>query len=906
MDYNFWHCVGASCVNGGEELDDNYEGTNFVKGDPKLFKQSDWVSLPSTPSMSDLAVLINSDLEDNATNLGALFDDIIDTNNSSFASDPISLTLVDQDDYGSGWDFGALLSTVKNAYVRPHVTDAECTYGNCDGSNYANAWEGVHGGNGTPMCDNTYDCSGLEAVDAGNGTLFICGTHREEFWVQSEHSGEDGTPLQLVSCEQQYGADVPADDPGIIYASERKNYTDWELWWTSGDGTSNPNCNASGERCIYRTAPGTMSYRGDDYTAYNLYTAFRSTDGGTTWARNKIPNISIMGQWNEAAIISNLGVNDDDVDLTFYGRMLGENPVHGYFRCDYHASPTGKQCGASIPGTPHTAPATLGTWEVPQRTSGILVVDDSTSDQPIDYVTIKGLTFKFWGASLHGGSHPAATMTLGSTGFTVQNNTFEYGIDTAVHGLGNNKEHDDWLIEDNVIRYTTSGVIIGGEWGPHDDGPWKNDGFTFRNNHLDEIGTVHGDDFIDIELIGMRAVSDVLIHGNYFGSHGWDCVWDYGDYGHCVKNAIAFIGGRNIELSNNYFYKCGTNCIGFGASNDDVDGGHNTQNVTIRANVFDSWAYNTDSDLNNNNTVSAVRAYELGGYKPAYPSDHAGYLKIIGNLFINGPALSSKTNVDSQEVTLLIGNWLPHKFVSAPGDNEALVIRDNIFYNNDSYDEIRYEIHSETDKSEIFIQNNYFYELGDGPSGKTIRGTDGICQGTWDWNDIVSSGGWLDDLVTCGIPQANVDKAVNYNALPEINSTTAGPENDKSPVGGSPLIDAAFDSQIRIDKTSNFLDRPVTVTTSSSDEIGPFSFIFSMLTDYYVRPAGGDYGLEDGSSYDNAWAGFSNIDWGVIAPGSTLFIVGIHREQLSIGASGTSADPINIISCTDENNCVTE
>jgi hypothetical protein len=72
---------------------------------------------------------------------------------------------------------------------------------------------------------------------------------------------------------------------------------------------------------------------------------------------------------------------------------------------------------------------------------------------------------------------------------------------------------------------------------------------------------------------------------------------------------------------------------------------------------------------------------------------------------------------------------------------------------------------------------------------------------------------------------------------------------------------------------------------------------------FYVRPAGGSYGLEDGSSYDNAWDGFTDIDWEIIAPGSTLFVVGTHREQLNVDVSGTSGNPINIVSCTTLNNC---
>jgi hypothetical protein len=95
-----------------------------------------------------------------------------------------------------------------------------------------------------------------------------------------------------------------------------------------------------------------------------------------------------------------------------------------------------------------------------------------------------------------------------------------------------------------------------------------------------------------------------------------------------------------------------------------------------------------------------------------------------------------------------------------------------------------------------------------------------------------------------------------------------------------------------------FLMQEVTLTVPIPPPLDP--------AEYYVRPAGGSYGNEDGTDYDNAWDGFSNIDWGVITPGSILFIVGTHREQMNVGASGTSGYPITIISCTDENNCVTE
>lgn len=90
---------------------------------------------------------------------------------------------------------------------------------------------------------------------------------------------------------------------------------------------------------------------------------------------------------------------------------------------------------------------------------------------------------------------------------------------------------------------------------------------------------------------------------------------------------------------------------------------------------------------------------------------------------------------------------------------------------------------------------------------------------------------------------------------------------------------------------------------------------------WYVRPAGGSYGTEDGTSYDNAWDGFASIVWGGagVNPGDTLYVAGTHNETLTVGASGTDGAYIKIYnyvadagtidgnsaitSCVDINSC---
>lgn len=68
---------------------------------------------------------------------------------------------------------------------------------------------------------------------------------------------------------------------------------------------------------------------------------------------------------------------------------------------------------------------------------------------------------------------------------------------------------------------------------------------------------------------------------------------------------------------------------------------------------------------------------------------------------------------------------------------------------------------------------------------------------------------------------------------------------------------------------------------------------------YYVRPAGGTYGAEDGSSWANAFDGFSDVAWGgganQVGAGDTLYVgAGTYTQKLTPGASGTAGNPITI------------
>jgi len=58
------------------------------------------------------------------------------------------------------------------------------------------------------------------------------------------------------------------------------------------------------------------------------------------------------------------------------------------------------------------------------------------------------------------------------------------------------------------------------------------------------------------------------------------------------------------------------------------------------------------------------------------------------------------------------------------------------------------------------------------------------------------------------------------------------------------------------------------------------------MSNWYVRPAGGTYGNEDGTSYADAWDGFSDITWASVQPGDTLWICGTHIYDMTGKAAG--------------------
>jgi len=80
--------------------------------------------------------------------------------------------------------------------------------------------------------------------------------------------------------------------------------------------------------------------------------------------------------------------------------------------------------------------------------------------------------------------------------------------------------------------------------------------------------------------------------------------------------------------------------------------------------------------------------------------------------------------------------------------------------------------------------------------------------------------------------------------------------------------------------------------------------------DLFVRPNGGSYGAEDGSDWDNAFNGFSDVVWGASAgqlgAGDTLWIAaGTYTQSVVIKGSGTSGNPITLKRATASDSAAT-
>ena len=83
---------------------------------------------------------------------------------------------------------------------------------------------------------------------------------------------------------------------------------------------------------------------------------------------------------------------------------------------------------------------------------------------------------------------------------------------------------------------------------------------------------------------------------------------------------------------------------------------------------------------------------------------------------------------------------------------------------------------------------------------------------------------------------------------------------------------------------------------------------FALAADWYARPFGGDYGAEDGTSYENAWDGLTFVVWGPggVESGDTLYVSGIHIHQTdALPGSYSSEAQVFMIGGEGENSRIT-
>jgi len=128
-----------------------------------------------------------------------------------------------------------------------------------------------------------------------------------------------------------------------------------------------------------------------------------------------------------------------------------------------------------------------------------------------------------------------------------------------------------------------------------------------------------------------------------------------------------------------------------------------------------------------------------------------------------------------------------------------------------------------------------------------------------------------------------VTSATNTRVTPDLNNDQLFLSSNASTTNGGLTTDTTFK------KNAMLLMRVKNMTVAREEQIRNawirfLKAIRPVGTTWYVRPAGGSYGLEDGTSFANAWNGFADIDWTVFRLWDTLKVIGTHNEILTVGA----------------------
>lgn len=99
-DYNYWSLAGGLA------------GANDASGYLGLSKMTGWNSITAgSITVTDFGLASGSVAINAGDDLGASYDDAIDTANTDYTASPPSVTTLDQDNYGAGWEIGAAIFT---------------------------------------------------------------------------------------------------------------------------------------------------------------------------------------------------------------------------------------------------------------------------------------------------------------------------------------------------------------------------------------------------------------------------------------------------------------------------------------------------------------------------------------------------------------------------------------------------------------------------------------------------------------------------------------------------------------------------------------------------------------------------------------------------------------------------
>jgi hypothetical protein len=464
--------------------------------------------------------------------------------------------------------------------------------------------------------------------------------------------------------------------------------------------------------------------------------------------------------------------------------------------------------------------------EIPLRQYGINVGDN-------DYITIDGITFRYGGATDDSTPENSMAIRVGdSIGITLNDITVEY---SGYWGVGAPGPVDNLRIIDSYFYDLTGGIYVAGTYTNHVPGSQASTDVTVTGSYFDKIGSVAWDEG-DIEAIHLDGISGATIAGNYFGET------QYGDSANALSSQVDISHSEDIILARNYSYRAGHRAFTFGGSETTLQ----TSNITMMYNIFDSWGYYSPVDLNNTSVTAAVEvnetSWEIVKANDPDEDDHGYDLKIYGNLFINGPDLlqggyTPKSDVWEKEKdsTLHIGYM---KYSS-------IKMYNNIFYNNNSFHEWNFQWHTDTAKSDVYIENNYLYDTYD-ETGQTqaeqnevIRYANLCSEHTnerWRYNRVVGTSDdyWSYDWVEgsdCGFTAGTNDD--NSSSNPVLLVTTAGPSYVKKLGPGSPGIDRGFNLGYSFDDMLNpstdFTTTPPTVVSKSQFafnlwEVGPYIY----------------------------------------------------------------------------------